>query len=302
MNKKFALIGAAGYIAPRHMRAIKENNGDLIAAVDPNDSVGIIDSYFPDSAFFTEIERFDRHVYKSLKTNNKIDYFSICSPNYLHDAHIRMALRNEAHAICEKPLILSPDKIKYLKQLEDSTGKKIYTVLQLRYHDKIIALKKLYGNISNRVEVDLRYITSRGSWYNHSWKGDENKSGGLAANIGIHFFDMLIWIFGDPISNEVLRKDSSSISGVLTLKNARVKWFLSVDRSELPSGHWDSGRSSFRSLTVDKKEVEFSNGFTDLHTVAYRNILNNNGFRVDDAYTSLCIARDVSFGVGIYKY
>jgi UDP-N-acetyl-2-amino-2-deoxyglucuronate dehydrogenase len=302
MSKNFALIGAAGYVAPKHMKAIKENNGVLLAATDPNDSVGIIDSYFPDSSFFTEIERFDRHVYKAIKTKNKIDYFSICSPNYLHDAHIRMALRNDAFAICEKPLILDPKNIKYLKNLEDDSQKKIYTVLQLRYHDKIIALREHYKNISKKVSVDLRYITSRGEWYKYSWKGNKAKSGGLAANIGIHFFDMLIWIFGDPISNEVLTQNELSISGTLTLKNANINWFLSIDREELPNGHWEDSKPSFRQLIVDGREVEFSNGFTDLHTVAYRNILNNNGFGVDDTYISLCIARDVSLGVGMYKY
>jgi UDP-N-acetyl-2-amino-2-deoxyglucuronate dehydrogenase len=284
------------------MKAIKENKGTLLAAMDPNDSIGIIDSYFPDSAFFTEIERFDRHIYKALNTDDKIDYFSICSPNYLHDAHIRMALRNDAHAICEKPLILDPKNIRYLKQLEDSSQKKIYTILQLRYHDKIMALKEHYKNISKKVSVNLRYITSRGEWYRYSWKGNKSKSGGLASNIGIHFFDMLIWVFGDPISNEVLTQNELSISGVLALKNASINWFLSIDREELPSGYWKDNKPSFRQLLVDGKEVEFSNGFTDLHTIAYRNILDDNGFGIEDTYTSICIARDVSLGVGLYKY
>ena len=302
MNKNFALIGAGGYIAPKHMRAIKDNNCSLVAAIDPKDSVGILDSYFPDSAFFTEIERFDRHIYKALNTKNKIDYFSICSPNYLHDAHIRMALRNEAYAICEKPLILEPKNIKYLKQLEESSEKKIYTILQLRHHDKIVALKEYYKDIQKQVIVDLRYITARGAWYQYSWKGNKVKSGGLASNIGIHFFDMLTWIFGEPISNEVLSEDNFSINGILTLKNARVNWFLSIDRNTLPESFLSQGITSFRSLIINNKEVEFSSGFTNLHTIAYKNILNNTGFGIDDADMSLKIAHDVSLGVGLYKY
>ena len=302
MSINFGIIGAAGYVAPKHMRAIKETGNRIVAAMDPNDSVGIIDSYFPDALFFTEIERFDRHVHKASRGAEKIDYLSVCSPNYLHDAHIRLGLRNGCDVICEKPLVINPDNIQYLLELEEETGKKVNTILQLRYHERIVDLKNLYKSSSKKSIVDLKYITSRGNWYLQSWKAQPGKSGGLAANIGIHFFDMLTWIFGNPIESEVINMDDRTIEGVLTLDRAVVRWTLSTDPKNLPGEVVSSGGRAYRSLSIDGNEVDFSTGFTDLHTVTYRNILNGNGFGLKDAIMPLRICRDILKGPGVTLY
>ena len=292
-NKNFALIGAAGYIAPRHMKAIKETGNTLVAAMDPMDSVGIIDSFFPNADFFIEPERFDRHLDKLRRSgNNKVDYVSICSPNYLHDAHIRMALRNDAHAICEKPLVLNPWNLDGLEEIEKETGKKVYNILQLRYHKSIIDLKKKIDRLpKDRIhDVDLTYITSRGKWYHYSWKGNTSKSGGVVTNIGIHFFDMLGWIFGDALTSVVHLLNHDKASGILQLKNANVRWYLSVDKNDLPISAIQNNMPTYRSITVDNEEIEFSGGFTDLHTESYNNIINNNGYGISDARNSIEIA------------
>ncbi len=289
-SKKFALIGAAGYIAPRHMIAIKETGNELVAALDPFDSVGIIDSYFPDADFFIEPERFDRHLDKLRRSGeNHVDYVSICSPNYLHDAHIRLALRNEANAICEKPLLLNPWNVMNLQEIEQETGMHIFNILQLRLHPSIKALREKYKNSSdNKIhDIQLTYITSRGKWYFYSWKGDIKKSGGVVTNIGIHFFDMLSWIFGDIVNSTVHVQNENKAAGMLQLKNANVKWFLSLDRDDLPPKIAAKDQTTFRCITIDGEELEFSGGFTDLHTVSYREILNGNGFRIKDAVNSI---------------
>ena len=294
--KRFALIGAAGYIAPRHMRAIKETGNDLVAALDPFDSVGIIDSFFPDADFFIEPERFDRHLDKMRKSGErKVDFVSICSPNYLHDAHIRLALRNDAHAICEKPLLLNPWNLKGLEDIEQETGKKIYNILQLRLHPSIVELKKRFEeDQSDKVhDIELTYIASRGKWYHYSWKGDIKKSGGVVTNIGIHFFDMLSWIFGDMYESHVHLQEFNKASGLLRLKKANVKWFLSIDRNDLPQRISENGQTTYRSITINEKEIEFSGGFTDLHTVSYRNILEGNGFGISEARNSIEIVHKI---------
>ncbi|BHH82934.1 Gfo/Idh/MocA family protein [Desulforhopalus sp. 52FAK] len=287
--KRFALIGGAGYVAPRHMKAIKETGNDLIAVLDPNDSIGVIDSYYPKSDFFTEFERFDRHIDKKRRKEAGIDYVSICSPNYLHDAHIRFSLRNGADAICEKPLVLNPWNLDSLEEVEKDFGKKVYNILQLRLHPSIIELKKQIANSQNekKYEIDLTYITSRGNWYFTSWKGDESKSGGIATNIGVHFYDMLIWIFGKIQLNIVHHRSPSSASGFLELDNARVRWFLSVDENMLPEDIKSKAQRTFRSITVAGKELEFSTGFTDLHTLSFQDVLNGNGFGLEDARPSI---------------
>lgn len=297
--KNFALIGAAGYIAPRHMKAIKDTGHNLICALDKNDSVGIIDSYFPEASFFTEFERFDRFVDKwRREQGKKIEYVSITTPNYLHDAHIRFALRNEAHAICEKPLVLNPHNIEQLKIIEQESGKRVYTILQLRLHDSIIALK-------NRVEselrldphkiydIDLTYLTSRGKWYFSSWKGDESKSGGIATNIGVHFFDMLSWIFGTTEESSVHIKNADTNAGFIKFKHANVRWFLSVNYQHIPEEIQKQGKRTFRSMTVDGEEFEFSEGFTELHTLSYKHIFENDGFGLDDARSSINIVSTI---------
>lgn len=287
--KQFVLVGAAGFVAPRHMKAIKDTGNQLVAIMDPNDSVGIIDSYFPEADFFVEFERFDRHVDKLRRRGKKIDYVSICSPNYLHDAHIRFALRSQAHAICEKPLVLNPWNIDGLEELERETGKNVYNILQLRLHPSIIALKNRMaeGPKDRKAEVDLAYITSRGKWYFISWKGDVHKSGGIATNIGIHFFDMLIWIFGPVQKNVVHLMETDKAAGFLELENARVRWFLSVDAETLPGAQKEKGQRTFRSITVNGEELEFSGGFTDLHTASYQDILSGGGFRAAHARPSI---------------
>lgn len=285
------MIGAAGYIAPRHMQAIKATGNNLVAALDINDSVGIIDSHFPNAHFFTEFERFDRHLDKLRRANSgdKVDYVSICSPNYLHDSHMRFALRTGADAICEKPLVLNPWNIDGLKEIEKDTGHKINTILQLRVHPAIIALREKVQNSKKdtKHEVDLTYITSRGHWYLQSWKGDLKKSGGIATNIGVHFFDMLHFIFGDLQENIVHLSDDTKAAGYLEYENARVRWFLSVDFEDVPEAQKEAGQRTFRSITVDGEEIEFSGGFTDLHTISYQEILAGRGFGLDENRTAI---------------
>ncbi len=308
--KNFALTGVAGYIAPRHLKAIKETGNNLVAALDPHDSVGILDQYFPDTAFFTEFERFDRHIemLKRKDTDFKLDYVSICSPNNLHDAHIRFALRVGADAICEKPLVLNPWNLDALELLEKEYGRKIYTVLQLRLHPSLIELKKkfltknqeplvlslpkdtkpaprLLQGSKNR--VILRYITSRGLWYNFSWKGDIQKSGGIATNIGIHFFDLLIWLFGGVEEFSLIQAMDNKMGGTLSLKNADVEWFLSIDPHDLPAEAVKNNKRTYRSIQIDGKEIEFTEGFTDLHTEVYKNVLSGGGFGINDSRPSI---------------
>jgi UDP-N-acetyl-2-amino-2-deoxyglucuronate dehydrogenase len=286
-SSSFALIGAGGYIAPRHMKAIKAVNGALRVAFDPNDSVGVIDSYFPDAHFFTEFERFDRHIDKLRRRGDGIEYMSICSPNYLHDAHARFALRSDADVICEKPLVLNPWNIDGLAEVQGATGRRINTILQLRLHPAILALKAKIDAEPDRVhEVDLSYITSRGRWYHVSWKGDDGKSGGVATNIGVHFFDMVCFVFGKMTRNVLHLRSPERMAGYMELERARVRWFLSVDRGDLPPG-LAGDQSTYRSITVDGDEVEFSGGFTDLHTLSYQSILKGEGFGLDDVRPSI---------------
>jgi UDP-N-acetyl-2-amino-2-deoxyglucuronate dehydrogenase len=292
----FALIGVAGYIAPRHMKAIKDTGNILITALDKYDGVGIIDSFFPEADFFTESERFDRHLDKLRRKNEKkIDFVSICSPNYLHDAHIRLALRNDAHAICEKPLVLNPWNVEALKEIEKESGKHIFTILQLRLHPAIIALKRKIeeGPADKIYDIDLSYITSRGRWYFVSWKGFAEKSGGIATNIGVHFFDMLSWIFGDVEQNVVHLMESDKAAGYLQLKKARIRWFLSIDANTLPKAALESGKRTYRSLTIEGEEFEFSEGFTDLHTRSYEDILSGGGFGLNEARQSIHTVYDI---------
>jgi UDP-N-acetyl-2-amino-2-deoxyglucuronate dehydrogenase len=299
----FALIGAAGYIAPRHMKAIRETGNSLVAALDPYDGVGIMDSYFPDADFFIEPERFDRYIDKLRRNartgpengHRKIDFVTICSPNYMHDSHIRLALRNDAHAICEKPIVLNPWNADALKVIEEETGKHVYTILQLRLHKAIIALKEKIskGPIDKVYNVDLTYITSRGKWYYRSWKGNTEKSGGIATNIGVHFFDMLTWIFGEVVENRVHVLTANRAAGFLRLRNANVRWFLSLDRNDIPENIRKSGKTTYRSLVMDGEEVEFSEGFTDLHTDSYRHILEGKGFGLTDSRPSIEIVYSI---------
>jgi UDP-N-acetyl-2-amino-2-deoxyglucuronate dehydrogenase len=284
----FALTGAAGYVAPRHLRAIRSVGGDLRVAYDPNDSVGILDSHFPDAHFFTEFERFDRHVDKLRRRGEKIDYVSICSPNHLHDAHCRFALRSDADAICEKPLVLNPWNIDGLAEIERDTGRRISTILQLRLHPAIIALRERFATNKKRHKVDLTYVTSRGRWYHASWKGEDAKSGGVATNIGVHFFDMLSFVFGPVSRNQAHLRERERAAGFLECTNADVSWFLSVDRSDLPVDI-QGKKTTFRSITVDGEEVEFSEGFTDLHTRSYEEIVAGRGFGIDEVRASIDI-------------
>lgn len=296
-NKNFALIGASGYVAPKHMKAIKETGNNLVAALDKSDSVGILDSYSYNVAFFTEFERFDRHAekLKRLGKSQRLHYVSICSPNYLHDAHIRFALRIGADAVCEKPLVLNPWNLDALAEFEKESGRKIYNVLQLRVHPAIIALKEKVKKTSKTKKHDivLTYITSRGNWYFVSWKGDIERSGGIATNIGIHFFDMLIWIFGAVKRNEVHHADEKKTSGFLELEKANVRWFLSVDKNDLPEAVKAEAKPTYRSITVDEEEIEFSGGFEDLHTIVYRHILEGRGFGIDDARPSINLTHEI---------
>ena len=282
----FALIGVGGYIAPRHMKAIKAIGGDLAVAFDPKDSVGIIDSHFPDVYFFVEFERFDRHIDKMKRRGQKLDYVSICSPNYLHDAHCRFALRSGADAICEKPLVLNPWNIDGLAEVERETGRKISTILQLRLHPAIQELKrKIDASPNNEFAVDLTYITSRGRWYHTSWKGDEAKSGGIATNIGVHFFDMLTYVFGPTTKNVVHLHDDDRAAGYLECGRAKIRWFLSIDRNDLPESA--EGKTTFRSITLDGEEIEFSEGFTDLHTRSYEKIVGGDGYGIEEVRPSV---------------
>ena len=282
----FALIGAAGYIAPRHMGAIRATGNRLVAALDPSDSVGVIDSHFPDAKFFTEFERFDRHVDKLRRdeAGERIGYVSICSPNYLHDSHIRFALRSGADAICEKPVVLNVRNIDGLIEVERDSGQRVSTILQLRLHPSIIALReKLCASPRNaKADVDLTYITSRGSWYDHSWKGDQRKAGGIATNIGVHFFDMLHFLFGGLQSSEVHRNEPRKAGGFLEYEGARVRWMLSIDREDLPAAAREAGQTTYRSITIDGEELEFSGGFADLHTRSYEEILAGRGFGLQE--------------------
>lgn len=281
----FALIGAAGYIAPRHMQAIKVTGNQLVCALDPSDSVGVIDSYFPDSSFFTEFERFDRHVDRRQRSQDSehVHYVSICSPNYLHDAHIRFALRSGADAVCEKPVVSNPWNIDGLLEMEEVTGRRVNTILQLRLHPAIIALRDRIRaeTLDRKHEVDLTYITARGRWYLHSWKGDVKKSGGIATNIGVHFFDMLHFIFGGLQENRVHLNEDRRAAGYLEYEKARVRWFLSVEAEDVPEPHRSAGQRTFRSITIDGEEIEFSGGFTDLHTVSYEKIIAGEGFGLE---------------------
>jgi UDP-N-acetyl-2-amino-2-deoxyglucuronate dehydrogenase len=297
--KNFGLIGASGYIAPRHMKAIKETNNKLVAALDPYDGIGIMDSHFPEASFFTEFERFDRYVDKCRRNmQNRIEYMAIATPNYLHDAHIRFALRSGADAICEKPLVLNPHNLNQLKIIEQETGKRVYTILQLRLHPSIIALRKKILNELKQdpkkvYDIELTYLTSRGKWYFISWKGDNNKSGGIASNIGVHFFDMLSWIFGEVQENTVHLKTSDTNAGTLRFKNARVNWFLSVNSKYLPQSVKDQRQATYRSITINDDEIEFSDGFKDLHTRSYKEMLNGNGFGLDEAFQSVSIVSQI---------
>jgi UDP-N-acetyl-2-amino-2-deoxyglucuronate dehydrogenase len=286
--KTYALIGAAGYIAPRHMRAMADTGGKLAVAYDPNDSVGVMDNHFPDAEFFAEFEQFDRHLDKMRREGSKIDYMAICSPNYLHDAHCSFALRAGADAICEKPLVLSPRNIDGLAEIERDTGRRISTILQLRLHPAIVALRERFAKSSKRHHVELTYITSRGRWYHASWKGDETKSGGVATNIGVHFFDMLSFVFGPVSRNEAHLHEAERAAGSLECQRADISWFLSIDRHDLPNSVKDK-KTTFRSITVDGQEVEFSDGFTDLHTRSYEEIIAGRGFGLDEVRPSIDI-------------
>jgi UDP-N-acetyl-2-amino-2-deoxyglucuronate dehydrogenase len=294
----FALIGAAGFVAVRHMRAIAATGNRLVAALDPSDSVGVLDQHFPEAHFFVEFERFDRHVDKLRRAGSPVRYVSVCSPNYLHDSHIRFGLRNGADVICEKPLVLNPWNVDALEELERETGRRVYNVLQLRLHPAIRALRerfqeRLKADPTLKVDVDLEYITSRGRWYQVSWKGDEAKSGGIATNIGVHFFDMLQWVFGAVQAQHLHLKGPSAVGGYMELEHARVRWFLSIDQHTLPDAVKARGQRTYRSIKVDGEELEFSEGFTDLHTETYRDILAGGGYGLDDARAAVQLVHDI---------
>lgn len=294
--KNFALIGAAGYIAPRHLRAIKDTGNTLVAALDRFDSVGVMDSYFPNADFFIEFERFDRHIEKLRHDQDvQLHYTSICTPNYLHDAHIRMALRVGSDAISEKPLVLNPWNVDALCRVEEMTGKRIWNILQLRLHPSIIALKEKVaeGPADKVYDIDLTYLTSRGHWYYTSWKGDISKSGGIATNIGIHFYDMLIWIFGEVQASRVHIHEHDRAAGFLQLKRANVRWFLSINEEMLPESARENNQRTYRSILVENEELEFSKGFTDLHTASYEGILNGDGFGIDEARSAINLAHEI---------
>ncbi|MBN2105774.1 Gfo/Idh/MocA family oxidoreductase [bacterium] len=289
--KRFALIGAGGYIAPRHLNAIRETGNQLICAMDPSDSVGILDRYFPECDFFTEFERFDRHAEKlrHMGAHKRIEWVSICSPNHLHDAHIRFALRLGTDVICEKPVVLNPWNVDALQDLEKETGKRVNVVFQLRLHSAIQSLREqiLNMNQSEKHDIELTYITGRGIWYDYSWKGDIRKSGGIATNIGIHFFDMLIWIFGAVQHSEIHVMEHRRAAGFLELKNARIKWYLSLNRSDLPESVNQENQSTYRLITIDGRPLEFSEGFTDLHTLLYEKAIAGKGYTLEDARPSI---------------
>jgi len=294
--KNFALIGASGYIAPRHLQAIKDTKNNLVSALDPFDSVGIMDSYFPDTAFFVEAERFDRYLEKlKYKKGIQLDYLSICSPNYLHDTHIRMALRRGADAICEKPLVLNPWNLDALQNMEKESGKRVWNILQLRVHQSIIKLKeKIDIAPKDKIfDVDLTYLTSRGNWYYASWKGDISKSGGIATNIGVHFYDMLSYLFGNVKENIVHLHTHDRASGYLEFQRARVRWFLSINYDLLPEEIKAKGERTYRSISIEGEEIEFSGGFTNLHTKIYKDIISNKGYGLDDARQAIEIVHDI---------
>jgi len=293
--KNFALIGAAGYIAPRHMKAIKDTGNDLLAAYDPYDGVGIMDSHFPDADYFTEFERFDRHIDRLRRINSKIDFVSVCSPNYLHDSHIRFGLRSGADVICEKPIVLNPWNIDALREAEKGSGQYVYTILQLRHHDAIKALKKKVDEAPKDTvyDIDLTYLTSRGKWYYTSWKGDLDKSGGIATNIGVHFYDMLTWVFGGLKSQTVHLHTHDRASGIMHLEKANVRWFLSINYDLIPEKEKLDGKRTYRSITVDGEEIEFSQGFTELHSISYDAILNGRGYRIGDTREAIQIVHDI---------
>lgn len=294
--KNFAITGVAGYIAPRHLQAIEKTGNRLVAALDPHDSVGVLDRFSLDCHFYTEFERFDRFLDKLKRTNDpkKIDYLSICSPNYLHESHIRLAFRSGADAICEKPTVLKPSNLDLIADLEREYNKKVYNVLQLRLHPKIVELRnKYFGDKKNKHNIILTYITGRGDWYKHSWKGNNSKSGGLVTNIGIHFFDMLIWIFGKPVESKVYINNESKSSGFLELENANVQWFLSIDMEDLPLIAKNKHQTTYRSITINDEEVEFSDGFNDLHTEIYQNILDGHGFEIGEARSSIEVVYNI---------
>jgi len=293
--KKFTLIGASGYIAPRHLRAIKENGCNLLAAYDPFDSVGVMDSFFPKADFFTEFERFDRHIDKLKRKGEVLDYLSICSPNYLHDSHIRFGLKNGADVICEKPVVLNPWNLEGLMQMEEETGHKVYNILQLRLHQSVVALKqKVDAAPKDKVfDFDLTYITSRGKWYYTSWKGNEQKSGGIATNIGVHFFDMLSWIFGELKENLVHVHEHDRAAGYLEFDRAKVRWFLSINADTLPETAKKEGKTTYRSMRLEGEEIEFSEGFKDLHNKSYAAILAGNGFRISEALSAIKIVHEI---------
>lgn len=293
--KNFVLIGAAGFVAPRHLKAIKETGNNLVAALDKHDAVGVLDNYFPDAAFFTEFERFDRHLDKLKRNGTSLDYVAVCSPNYLHDAHIRFGLRIGAHVICEKPVTLNPWNIEGLKEMEKETGKQVFSILQLRHHPALVALKEKIATESADTlhEVNMTYITSRGKWYFASWKGETSKSGGISTNIGVHFFDLLTWLFGEVKENNTHINSHDRASGSLVLEKAKVKWFLSINAETLPAEIREKGARTYRSITVDGQEIEFSEGFADLHTASYQHILNGNGFGLGDAATAIQIVHDI---------
>jgi UDP-N-acetyl-2-amino-2-deoxyglucuronate dehydrogenase len=290
--KKFGVIGVGGYVAPRHMKAIKDTGNIMVTSTDKNDSVGIIDSFFPESRFYTEIERFERDIYKKKRTEGKVDYISVCSPNYLHDSHIRIGLRNDCDVICEKPLVVNGENIKYLKMAQDDFGKDISCILQMRLHEQA---KSLFSKRSTfgKKDITLDYITSRGQWYNHSWKAEIGKSGGLAMNIGIHLFDMLIWIFGDVDSFFINEKRSDLISGELRLDKANVRFKLSTDYNQIPKEKRASGFRTYRNMVIGNDRFDFTKGFEDLHTKSYLEILNGKGFTVSDCEQSIFLANGI---------
>jgi UDP-N-acetyl-2-amino-2-deoxyglucuronate dehydrogenase len=297
--KNFALTGAAGYVAPRHLKAIRDTGNRLVVAIDPHDSVGVLDSYFPEAAFFTEFERFDRHLEKlrRMDENGRVDYVSVCSPNHLHDAHIRLALRIGADAICEKPLVLNPWNLDALAELESETGRRVFTILQLRVHPALIELRDrlIAEGAGRRHRVVLSYVTSRGPWYRYSWKGDVARSGGIATNIGVHFFDLLMWLFGSMKYSQVHLNQETRASGAIALENADVSWFLSIDRRDLPEEPEDGKPATYRSITVDGEEIEFTKGFTDLHTAVYREVLEGRGFGIEDARPSVELVQRIRY-------
>lgn len=283
--KRFAIIGVAGYVAPRHLKAIKETGNILVAAMDKSDSVGILDQYFPEAAFFTEFERFERYLAKLKNESQGIDYFVVCTPNYLHDSHVRFGLRLGADVICEKPLVLNPHNIQALEEEEKNTGKKVFTILQLRLQPVLQELKQRLSSSGQKHQVQLKYITPRGKWYQYSWKGDVSKSGGLTTNIGIHLFDLLIWLFGNVTNSSLSNKSDTKMSGHLSLEKAEVDWMLSIDKKDLI----DDTLSSYRLLEIDGEKIEFDNGFSDLHTKSYEEILSGNGFGIDTIKKSIDI-------------